>query len=81
MPAYLGDGAEGRRVCAACARLDGGTGMKTASHKPQDGCQSRAANSQLSGKLSLSRSEAGLKEATFVSHIVLIHLSSSPPCS
>lgn len=38
-----------------------------------------AVNSQLSGKLSLSRSEAGLEEATFVSHFVLIYLSSSLP--
>lgn len=38
-----------------------------------------AVNGQLSGKLSLSRSEAVLEEATFVSHFVLIYLSSSLP--
>lgn len=38
-----------------------------------------AVSSQLSGKLSLLRSEAGLEEATFVSHFVLIYLSSSLP--
>lgn len=38
-----------------------------------------AVNSQRSGKLSLLRSEAGLEEATFVSHFVLIYLSSSLP--
>lgn len=38
-----------------------------------------AVNSQLSGKLSLSRSEASLEQATFVSHFVFMYLSSSLP--
>lgn len=39
-----------------------------------------AVNSQLSGKRSLSRSDAGSEEATFVSHFVLLYLSCSLPC-
>lgn len=39
-----------------------------------------AVNSQLSGRRSLSRSDAGSEEATFVSHFVLLYFSCSPPC-
>lgn len=78
MSAYLRVEVGGRGIYVACARSDGGMGTKTTSHKPQDGCRSGGCKQPASR--SLSRSDAGSEEATFVSHFVLLYLSCSPPC-
>lgn len=79
MSVYLGDGVEGTGIHAAPARSDEGREWKLYPANPKMDAGAGAVNSQISGKLSRLRSEAGLEEATFVSHFVLIYLSSTQP--
>lgn len=81
MSASLG-GAAGRGICGAGAPADRGTGAKLhpAGTKMDAGAAGAgAARSRLGSERSPARSGAGVEEAAYVSHFVLVGLSSSLP--